>query len=155
MNQQTPERPGLLFRGLIWLMPKITPAHVWMYRKLRGRLVNQFTGGALVLLVTTTGRRSGQPRTVALGHLLDGDDVIVAGTNGGKPALPSWIYNLRANPRAVVELGGKRYSARAEFLEDEEWQLHWQRLVTAFPMYDQAQHFSGRKIPLVRLSREP
>jgi deazaflavin-dependent oxidoreductase (nitroreductase family) len=154
MDQQTPEKPGLLMRGLIWLMPKMTPAHVWMYRKLHGRFVNRATGGAPVLLMTTTGRRSSQPRTVALGHLPDGDDVIVAGTNGGQPALPAWIHNLRANPKAEVELGGKRYPARAEFLEGEEWQEHWQRLVTAFPIYDQARRFAGRHIPLVRLHRE-
>jgi deazaflavin-dependent oxidoreductase (nitroreductase family) len=154
MNQQTFEKPGLVMRGMIWIMPKITPAHVWLYRKLGGRWVNRATGGAPVLLLTTTGRRSGLPRTVTVGHLRDGDDVIVAGTNGGKPALPSWIHNLRANPMAVVELGSKRYSARAEFLEAEEWERNWRRMVTAFPMYAQARRFAGRKIPLVRLSRE-
>lgn len=155
MSQETIEKPGLLMRGMILLMPKITPTHVWLYRKLGGRWVNRATGGAPVLLVTTTGRRSSQPRTVALGHLRDGDDVIVAGTNGGKPALPSWIHNLRANPIAIVERGSERYSARAEFLEGEEWEQHWRRMVTAFPMYDLARRFSGRKIPLVRLSRKP
>jgi deazaflavin-dependent oxidoreductase (nitroreductase family) len=155
MSQETFEKPGLLMRGMIWIMPKITPAHVWLYQKLGGRWVNRATGGAPVLLLTTTGRRSGRPRTVTLGHLRDGDDVIVAGTNGGKPALPSWIHNLRANPSATVELGRERFSARAEFLEGEEWQRHWRRLVKAFPIYDQARRFAGRKIPLVRLDREP
>jgi deazaflavin-dependent oxidoreductase (nitroreductase family) len=142
MSQETFEKPGLLLRGMILLMPKITPAHVWLYRKLGGRWVNRATvGGAPVLLVTTTGRRSGQPRTVTVGHLRDGDDVIVAGTNGGKSTLLSWIHNLRANPTAIVELGRERYSARAKFLEGEEWERHWERLVKAFPMYDQARRY--------------
>lgn len=155
MSQETFEKPGLLMSGMILLMPKITPVYVWLYRKLGGRWVNRATvGGAPVLLVTTTGRRSGKPRTVTVGHLRYGDDVIVAGSNGGKPALPYWIHNLRANPSATVELGRERFSARAEFLEDEEWERHWARLVRAFPMYEQARRFAGRKIPLVRLSRE-
>jgi deazaflavin-dependent oxidoreductase (nitroreductase family) len=141
---------------MILIMPKMTPAQVWLYRKLGGRWVDRATvGGAPVLFVTTTGRRSRQPHTVAVGHLRDGDGVIVAGTNGGKPALPSWIHNLRANPSATVELGRERFSARAEFLEGEEWERHWGRLVKAFPIYDQARRFSGRKIPLVRLGRQP
>lgn len=153
MNVQKAEKPGLLMRGLIWLMPKLTPSHVWMYRKLKGRFVNKATGGAPVVLVTTVGRYSGQPRTVALGHLMDREDVIVAGTNGGKSALPAWIFNLRANSSATVELGSECFSARAEFLEGQEWQKHWDRLTAALPIYDQAQRFAGRKIPLVRLCR--
>ena len=86
MSQETFEKPGLLMRGMIWLMPKITPGHVWLYRKLGGRWFNRSTAGAPVLLVTTTGRRSGLHRTVTVGDLQDGDDVIVAGTNGGKSA---------------------------------------------------------------------
>lgn len=153
MNGQETEKPGLLLRGLIWLMPKMTPAHVWTYRRLRGHIVNKATGGAPVVLVTTVGRRSGQPRSVALGHLKDGQDVIVAGTNGGRSQLPGWIYNLRANSSARVELGGASFPARAEFLEGPEWQEHWNRLVATYPMYEQAERFAGRRIPLVRLCR--
>jgi deazaflavin-dependent oxidoreductase (nitroreductase family) len=90
-----------------------------------------------------------------LGHLPDGDDVIVAASNGGKPTLPAWFYNLRANPQVEVEIGTERFPARARFLEGEEWQQHWDRLVKTFPIYDQARRFSGRTIPLVRLCREP
>jgi len=155
MNLSSPDKPGLIMRGLMWLMPRITPAHVWLYRRLRGRLVNRATGGAPVVLVTTTGRRSGQERTVTLGHLLDGEAVIVAGTNGGRPALPGWVLNLRAHPQARVELAGEQFTARAEFLEGQEWQHHWQLLVAAYPIYAQAQRFAGRQIPLLRLRRAP
>jgi deazaflavin-dependent oxidoreductase (nitroreductase family) len=135
-------------------MPKITPAHVWFYRALGGRLVDKGTGGAPVLLVTTRGRRTGEPRTVPLGHLRDGDDVIVAGTNGGLESLPSWVLNLRADPSCTVELGSEQFDAYAEFLEDDEWEHHWSRLVDAFPVYDQAHRWAGRPIPLVRLKRQ-
>jgi deazaflavin-dependent oxidoreductase (nitroreductase family) len=135
------------------LMPKITPIHVWMYRALGGRIVNQATGGAPALLVTTIGRRSGLSRTVVVGYLPDGDDVIVAGTNGGLPALPSWVLNLRANPEAEVELGQERFSARAEWLEGSELEDHWQRFVTGYPPYEQARQWAGREVPLIRLRR--
>lgn len=81
-----------------------------------------------MLLVTTTGRNSGQPRTVALGHLEDGNDVIVAGTNGGLRPLPAWILNLREHGSCTVEIGRDRFQAEAQFLEGEEWKDHWFRL---------------------------
>lgn len=145
--------PGPAIRMMLRLLPWITPANVWMYRALGGRLVNRATGGAPLLLVTTMGRRSGQPRTVPLGHLRIGDDAIVAGTNGGLPKLPGWVHNLRAHPQAEVEIGRERYPVIAEFLEGEEWQEHWEQLVNAFPVYDDARRWSGRKIPLIRLRR--
>lgn len=155
MTEDSPQgqTPGLTIRVMQWLMPRITPAHVWMYRRLRGRIVNRATGGAPVVLLTTVGRRSGKPRTVALGHLRDGDDVIVAGTNGGLRPLPAWVHNLRADPHGEAQVSGDRYPVRAEFLEGEDWDRHWAQLVSAYPIYDQARRFAGRPIPLIRLTR--
>lgn len=147
------ERPSLMMRLLIRIMPKMTPVHVWMYRALGGRMVNRATLGAPVLLLTTIGRRSGQPRTVTLGHLQTGRDVIVAGSNGGLAKLPAWVHNLRAHPQAEVQIGQERYHAIAEFLEGEEWQDHWVQLIEAYPSYDDARRWSGRRIPLIRLVR--
>lgn len=75
------------------------------------------------------------------------------GTNGGLPKLPAWIHNLRAHPHAEVELGKDRFSAIAKFLEGEEWQQHWNQLITDFPIYDDTRRWSGRRIPLERLRR--
>lgn len=82
------------------------------------------------------GRRSGQPRTVTVGHLRDGDDVIVHGSNFGLPAVPSWVFNLRVHPEAEVRLGRERYQVRAEFLKGEDRAVHWDRLVAAHPIID-------------------
>ena len=79
MSQVSPQRekPGLLLRMIQWLWPRVgTPLHVHLYRLLGGRLVG---GGSLLL--TTVGRRSGQPRTVIVGYMGDGEDVIVTDTN--------------------------------------------------------------------------
>ncbi len=147
------EVPGRIMRFNQRMMPRITPIHVWAYRALRGRLVDKATGGTPVVVVTTIGRRTGKPRTVALGHFPEEHGVIVAATNGGLEPLPSWILNLEADPRCWVELGSERFEAKAVFLEDDEWDEHWTRLTAAFPIYDQAHRLAGRPVPLVRLQR--
>ena len=150
MSQVSPQRekPGLLLRMIQLLAPRITPLYLRLYRLLGGRLV-----GGRVLLLTTVGRRSGQPRTVIVGHLRDGDDVIVAETNIAKPAVPSWVLNLRAHPEAEVRLGRERYQARAEFLEGEDRAGHWDRLVAADPAYDWVQRLAAREVHVIRLRR--
>lgn len=148
-------RTGVMMRMMQRIMPKTTAVHVWLYRRLRGRLVNRATGGAPVLLLTTVGRRSGRRRTVALGHLRQGDAVIVAGTNGGLPSVPAWVLNLRDRPEAEVELGSTRYATRAEFLDGSSYDEHWRRLVETYPVYEQARARAGRPIPLVRLQTTP
>ncbi len=130
------------------LAPGITPLYLRLYRLLGGRLV-----GGSALLLTTVGRRSGQPRTVIVGYRRHGDKVIVHDTNVAKPALPSWVLNLRAHPEAKVQLGRERYQARAEFLEGEDRAGHWDRLVAAEPLYDQVQRVAGREIAIIRLRR--
>ena len=155
MSQASPQRdkPGLVFRTLLpmiqWLWPRVgTPLHVRLYLLLGGRLVG---GGSLLL--TTVGRRSGQPRTVIVGYLRDGDDVIVAHVNIANPAVPSWVLNLRTHPEAEVRLGRERYQARAEFLEGEDRAGQWDRLVAADPMLDWVQRLAGRELSVIRLRR--
>lgn len=147
------QNPCVLMRTMQRMMPKITPLHVGLYRKLGGRVVDKGSGGAPVLLLTTTGRRTGLPRTVALGRISDHHDQIVAATNGGLEALPSWILNLQADPSCMVELGSECYDAEAEVLKGDQWAEQWKRFVEAFPTYDQAHRWAGRPIPLVRLRR--
>ena len=135
---------------LQWLGPRIiTPLHVGLYRLLGGRLV----GGTSTLLLTTVGRRSGQPRTVTVGYLRAGDGVVMMDTNFAKPAVPAWVFNLHAHPEAEVRLGRERYQARAEFLERADRSGQWDRQVAAEPLVNQAQRLAGRDITLVRLRR--
>ena len=135
---------------LQWLGPRvITRLHVSLYRLLGGRFVD----GASTLLLTTVGRRSGQARTVTVGYLRDGDDVVMMDTNFAKPAVPAWLLNLRAHPEAKVRLGRERYQARAEFLEGDDRADQWARQVAAESLVDQAQQLAGRQIDLVRLRR--
>ena len=139
----------MLLPMIRWFWPRLgTPLHVRLYRLLGGRLVG---GGSLLL--TTLGRRSGKLRTVIIGYLRDGEDVIVADTNVTKPAIPAWELNLLSHPEAEVQLRRERYQARAEFLEGEDRAGYWDRLVAADPGYDWVQRLVGREMSVMRLRR--
>ena len=138
--------PGMAGVSVAWAQNHHSHFVCW-YRLLGGRFVGR------TLLLTTVGRRSGQPRTVVVGYLRYGDDVIVTGSNFAKPAVPAWVLNLRVHPEAEVRLGRERYQARVEFLKGEDRAGQWDRLVAADPTYDQVQRLAGREIPVIRLRR--
>ena len=95
-----------------------------LYRASRGRLLGWF-GRAPVLLLTTTGRRSGQPRTAPVVYLADGEREVVIGSNVGNARAPAWSLNLKANPLCGVQVRGKRHTARARVAEGEERAKLW------------------------------
>src|SRR5580693_3545333 len=101
--------------------------NVPIYRATRGRLMNK-VGRAPVMLLTSTGRRSGQPRTAPVLYLADGEHLIVVSSNGGNDHAPAWSYNLKANPDAEVELRGDRRQVRARVAEGEERADLWQKV---------------------------
>jgi deazaflavin-dependent oxidoreductase (nitroreductase family) len=125
--------------------------YIGLYRMLGGRWVDRWTAGAPAILLITTGRRTGLPRTVALGHMRIGEDLVVAATNGGLAPVPGWVWNLRADPRCRVEVGRERFTATAECLEGEEYLDYWNRLVSEYPIYQTARDMLERPIPLVVL----
>jgi deazaflavin-dependent oxidoreductase (nitroreductase family) len=135
------------------LMRAASSANVWIYRVSGGRLLGKFPSGAPVCLLTTHGRRSGQRHTVPLLYLQDGDDLVIVASQGGAPQHPGWFRNLQANPRAEVEIGGKRFPAAARLLEEDEKTRIWPRLVKLYPPYETYQQRTSRRIPVVRLIR--
>ena len=110
-------------RGLRWTGKLNVP----VYRLSGGRIGGK-VGKAPVLLLTTTGRKSGQRRTTPIVYLADGANVILIDTNAGNERLPAWSHNLGANPEAEVEVGRKRRPVRARRAEGEEradlWRAH-------------------------------
>ena len=84
----------------------MTAANVWVYRLTGGWLGGTFLRGAPVCLVTTRGKRSGQPRTVALLYLADGNDVVLVASKGGMSHHPAWYHNMVAHPDVEVQIGG-------------------------------------------------
>lgn len=109
--------------GLRWTGKLNVP----LYRLSGGRIGGK-VGRAPVLLLTTTGRKSGEPRTAPVLYLADGDSVSLINTNAGNTKIPAWSFNLKANPEAVVEIGRERRPVRARIAEgaehDELWRKH-------------------------------
>jgi deazaflavin-dependent oxidoreductase (nitroreductase family) len=126
--------------------------NTWVYRLSGGRIMGRMPSGAPICLLTTTGRTSGQRRTVPLLYLADGDDFIVVGSQGGAPRHPGWALNLEADPRAEVELGRRRVPVTGRRLSDEERDRFWPRLVAMYPPYEDYRRRTTRSIPVVRLS---
>ncbi|HZR81122.1 MAG TPA: nitroreductase family deazaflavin-dependent oxidoreductase [Candidatus Binatia bacterium] len=129
----------------------MTALNVWIYRLSEGRIWGKFLRGAPVCLLTTIGRRSGEPRTVALLYLLDGDDVVVVASKGGMSKNPLWYRNLEANPDVELQIGSVKRAMRAERVSDEEKAALWPRLTAMYRDFDDYQGRTARNIPVVRL----
>ena len=124
---------------------------VWLYRRTRGRITRLWRRRAIVL--TTTGRRSGLPRTVLVQVFQDGPDLYVVAANSGLPRPPGWYFNLVAEPRVVAELDGRRLLLRAELLSESEAEDRWRRVVLpAAPDYTKYERRKGGVPPLFRLT---
>jgi deazaflavin-dependent oxidoreductase (nitroreductase family) len=125
-------------------------AHSSVYRASDGRVWGKMFGGP-VLLLNTTGRKSGQRRTTPLLYARDGEDFVLIASNGGAPKHPAWYLNLMANPDATVEIGDREVRVRAEEAHQEEKARLWQKMVEIYSGYDGYQKKTEREIPLVVL----
>lgn len=112
----------------------VSPAQRWAYRVSRGRW--SITGSAPVLLLTTTGRRTGRPRTVPAFYLTDGPGrVVLCNVRPPGERVNPWVLNVRADPRVTLELGGRCSSGRARPATDAELEGYWPSLVGIWPAY--------------------
>jgi deazaflavin-dependent oxidoreductase (nitroreductase family) len=136
-------------------MPDITllgDEHVARYRETNGE-VGFLWNGATTLLLTTTGRVSGEPRTVPLIYAADGDHCVVIASKGGAPTHPLWYRNIEAKPGVEVQIRGDRFAARARPLEGDERTRAWQLACAQWPNYNAYQERTTRVIPVVLLER--
>ncbi len=130
----------------------VTRIHRGIYRSTGGRVGARLNGLDMVLL-TTTGRKSGQPRTLPLACLRDGEDWIVVASNGGQDFHPAWWLNLQANPRAQAQLGRETRSVVAHEAIDDDRARLWPLLKqqnSAYPKYEKK---TDRLIPVVVLRK--
>ena len=125
-------------------------AHVSIYR-LSGGKVGGKMGPNAVLLLTTTGRKSRQKRTIPLGYFKDGDNFVITASNGGQPQHPGWYFNLKSEPRAMIEVGKDKLEVIAEQADPEQKNRLWSRLVSIAPQYDQYRGRTNRDIPMMIL----
>jgi deazaflavin-dependent oxidoreductase (nitroreductase family) len=124
--------------------------HVAVFR-LTGGLLGGTIAGRRILLLTTTGRRSGQRVTVPLLYVEDGGAPVVIASSGGSPGHPAWYLNLQANPVCEVRLGRRLLRARSVTLQAEERAKGWAMAVAVWRSYDDYQRKTTRVIPVVRL----
>ncbi|MCK9894528.1 nitroreductase family deazaflavin-dependent oxidoreductase [Frankia sp. AgB32] len=125
--------------------------HVRRYQETNGE-VGYDWNGVHALLLTTTGRRSGEPRTNALIFARDGADYLVVASLGGAPKDPLWYGNLVANPEARIQVRDQHLSVTARTATDEERPRLWKIVSTEWPNYNVYQERTDRKIPVVVLS---
>jgi deazaflavin-dependent oxidoreductase (nitroreductase family) len=126
--------------------------HVVRYRETDGE-VGYIWNGATTLLLTVSGRKSGEPRTVPLIYAPDDDRCIVIASMGGAPMHPQWYRNLEANPDVEVQIKDERFAARARTAEGPERERCWEIAAEQWPNYNVYAERTTRTIPVVVLER--
>jgi deazaflavin-dependent oxidoreductase (nitroreductase family) len=128
----------------------ITRAHAAVYRATSGKVAGRMMGSS-VLLLTTTGRKTGKKRTTPLLYLEDGENLVIVASNGGAPRHPAWWLNLKVDPEPQVRVGDRTLRVRVEEAKGEEKRRLWARLVEMYPAYEDYQRRTTREIPVVIL----
>lgn len=131
--------------------------HVLLYRASGGLLGQRVPGAPPMLLLDHVGAKSGAPRTTPLCYMPDGDRYLIVAAKGGHPNNPAWLYNLRAHPSVVVQIGARRVEMNARELDSDEHRVlwpralaytsHWRRYARRVP--------PSRTIPMIALEPAP
>lgn len=129
---------------------RLSRLHTMLFRATGGKVGKRLVANDMLLL-TTTGRRSGRPHTVPLLYLRDGDRLVVFASWGGRDVHPEWYLNLRASPEADVELPGERRHVVARTAGGVERDAWWARALAAYDGYATYQGHTDREIPVVIL----
>lgn len=133
--------------------PKIVPR--------MDRAVHRLTGGRVLLsslylpalLLTTTGRKSGLPRTVPIACFPEGDGLVVVASNFGREHHPAWSSNLLANPEVTVDYKGKTFPAKARLLDADQKAALWPKILRRWPNFDMYAERSGRDLRVFMIER--
>ena len=109
--------------------------------------------GTQTLILTTTGRKSGEERSTPLIYAPHGDDYLIVASKGGADEPPAWFRNLEAHPEVKAQVKGDRFTARARTATPEEKPEMWKVMTSEWPAYDEYQSRTERQIPVVVLER--
>ena len=124
-------------------------ANTWLYKKTDGKIGGKFLKGAPVALLTTTGRKSGEPRVSPLLYLREGDRVILVASQGGAATNPMWYLNLKANPKVSVQIKDETLHLTARDATETERTAYWPKLTAMYSSFDDYQSWTDRVIPIV------
>jgi deazaflavin-dependent oxidoreductase (nitroreductase family) len=130
----------------------LTALNTVVYRLSDGRVAGSVPGGAPICLLSTTGRRTGRRRTVALLYLPFDDGIVVVASRGGMSSHPAWYLNLLADPRVEVQMGEVTRRGRARRATEEERAVAWPALVAVYERFETYRLRTDRTIPVVVVS---
>jgi deazaflavin-dependent oxidoreductase (nitroreductase family) len=136
-----------------WVIRGLSRTHLTVHLVTKGRVLGS-VAGMPVLLLTTTGRRSGKARTTPLTFFRDGADLVVIASNGGADRSPDWWLNLQQTPRAVVGIGTDTFVATARAASEQERERLWAVVTETYTGYARYQERTSRRIPVVLLTPE-
>jgi proline iminopeptidase len=128
-------------------------AHVERYRETGGEVGHIWRRGSKILLLTTTGRKTGNATTTPLIYESDGDRYVIVASKGGAPEHPGWYKNLAKKPDVELQVKGEVFHARAHTAEGEERERLWKLAAQQWPDYDEYAKRTDREIPVVVLER--
>ncbi len=126
--------------------------HVRRYQETDGE-VGYLWNGATALLITTTGRKSGEARTIPIIYKQVGDAQVIIASKGGSPTHPAWYLNILENQHVKLQIKGEKFDAIARIAESPEREMLWAEAIKQWPAYDVYQSRTDRKIPVVILER--
>jgi len=127
--------------------------HVRRYRETGGEVGHIWRRGSKILLLTTTGRKSGKKTTTPLIYENDGDRYVIVASKGGAPEDPGWYRNIVKNPEVELQVQSELFGARASTAEGAERERLWKLVTQQWPDYDEYQTKTDREIPVVVLER--
>jgi proline iminopeptidase len=127
--------------------------HVRRYRETGGEVGHIWKRGSKILLLTTKGRKTGNPTTTPLIYENDGDRYVIVASKGGAPEHPGWYLNLEKDPEVELQLMDEVFAARARVAEGEERERLWKLAAQQWPAYDEYAQKTDREIPVVVLER--
>ncbi len=133
-----------------WLTRLVMAIYVFLYRRTGGKVGGRL-GAMPVLLLTTTGRKTGKKHTVPVMYLSESPNYIITASNKGGEKPPAWWLNLKGNPQATIEIGGNTRSVTTEQAGSAEKKRLWAQLVVKAPAFEGYQKRTQREIPMVIL----
>lgn len=122
--------------------------NTWVYKLTDGKLGGVFQN-APVALLTTTGRKTGEPRVSPLLYLREGDRVILGASRGGSDKHPLWYLNLKANPKVSVQIKDETLALTARDASEAEREEYWPKMVAMYPTFEDYKSWTDRVIPIV------
>ena len=119
-----------------------------------GGVVGGHFDGMNLLLVHTTGAKSGLERINPVAQIMDGDRYVIIASKGGAPTNPDWYYNIKANPEVTIEVGTQKFPALAAITEEPERSELFEKMASQYPGFEDYKEKTKRVIPVVSLTRQ-